>query len=74
VINALLAGVTVALAVVTTIGPLLPVAVLAGMAAGTTVLALHLAYQVRRFAAMKANVAAVFPSSRRRPSLVRPTS
>ena len=29
---------------------------------GTAVLALHLAYQVRRFATMKAKVAAVFPS------------
>jgi hypothetical protein len=74
VINALLAGVTAALAVVTTVGPPLPVTVLAGMALGTTVLAFHLAYQVRRFAAMKANVAAVFPSARPRPTLVPPTS
>jgi hypothetical protein len=73
VINALLAGVTVALAVVTTAGPPLPVTVLAGMALGTTVLALHLAYQVRRFTTMKANVAAEFPSTRPRPTLVPPT-
>ena len=72
VINALLAGITVALAVVTTIG--LPVTVLAGMALGTTVLALHLAYQVRRFATMKANVAAEFPTTRPRPALVPPTA
>ena len=32
-----------------------------------------LAYQVRRFATMKANVAAVFPTARSRPTLVRPT-
>jgi hypothetical protein len=73
VINALLAGVTAALAVVTTIGPPLPVTVLAGMALGTTVLALHLAYQVRRFATMKASVAAEFPTTRPRPALVPPT-
>ena len=48
VINALLAGTTVALAVATTIGPPLPVTVLTGMALGTTVRAVHLAYQVRR--------------------------
>ena len=70
VINALLAGVTVALAVVTTVGTPLAVTVLAGMAFGTAVLALHLAYQVRRFATMKAKVAAVFPSGRPRPTLV----
>jgi hypothetical protein len=39
------------------------------MAFGTAVLALHLAYQLRRFAAMKAKVAAEFPSTRR-PTLV----
>ncbi|HEV2894042.1 MAG TPA: hypothetical protein VG411_09825 [Actinomycetota bacterium] len=70
VINALLAGVTVALALMTTIGTPLPVTVLAGMAFGTAALALHLAYQVRRFATMKAKVAAVFPSGRPRPTLV----
>jgi hypothetical protein len=63
VINALLGGVTVALAVVTVANAPLPVAVLAGMASGTLVLGLHLAYQVRRFAAMKASVRAAFPSS-----------
>jgi hypothetical protein len=61
------------MAVVTSIGPPLPVTVLAGMALGTTVLALHLAYQVRRFATMKANVAAEFPTNRPRPTLVPPT-
>ena len=70
VINALLAGVTVALALMTTVGTPLPVTVLAGMAFGTAALALHLAYQVRRFATMKAKVAAVFPSGRPRPTLV----
>jgi hypothetical protein len=70
VINALLAGVTVALAIVTVVGAPLPVTVLSGMASGTTVLALHFAYQVRRFATMKANVAAVFPSPRQRPTLL----
>ena len=70
VINALLAGVTVALAIVTAVGASLPVTVLAGIASGTTVLALHLAYQVRRFASMKATVEAVFPSSRPRPAAV----
>ena len=74
VINALLAGITVALAVVTTIGAPLPVTVLAGMALGTTVLAVHLAYQVRRFASMKTSVAAEFPSARSRPTLVPPRS
>jgi hypothetical protein len=70
VINALLAGVTVALALVTAVGTPLPLTVLTGMAFGTTVLALHLAYQLRRFATMKAKVAAVFPSGRPRPTLV----
>jgi hypothetical protein len=70
VINALLAGVTVALALVTAVGTPLPLTVLAGMAFGTTVLALHLAYQVRRFTTMKASVAAVFPTARPRPTLV----
>jgi hypothetical protein len=70
VINGLLAGVTVALAIVTAVGAPLPVTVLAGMASGTTVLALHLVYQVRRFAGMKAGIEAVFPSSRPRPAPV----
>jgi hypothetical protein len=70
VINALLAGVTVALAIVTAVGAPLPLTVLSGMASGTTVLGLHLAYQVRRFAGMKTTVAAAFPSSHRRPTLL----
>jgi hypothetical protein len=69
VINALLAGVTVALAVVTAVGAPLAVTVLSGMASGTTVLGLHIAYQGRRFAGMKAAVAAQFPSAHR-PTLV----
>jgi len=69
VINSLLGGVTVAVAVVTLLGAALPVAVPAGMASGTAILALHVAYQVRRFAAMRAGVAAEFPSARR-PRLV----
>jgi hypothetical protein len=40
------------------------------MASGTAVLALHVVYQVRRFARMRASVAAVFPSPRPRPALV----
>jgi hypothetical protein len=70
VINALLAGTTVAVAVVTAAGAPPPVTVLAGIASGTTVLALHLVYQVRRFAGMKAGVEAVFPSPRPRPAPV----
>jgi hypothetical protein len=70
VINALLAGATVALAVVLAAGAPLAVTVPAGMAAGTAVLALHLVYQMRRFATMKAGVEAVFPSSRPRPEPV----
>ena len=70
VINGLLAGVTVALAVALAAGPPLPATVLAGIVSGTTVLALHVAYQVRRFAAMKARVAAAFPTTGRRPTLV----
>jgi hypothetical protein len=69
VINGLLGGVTVALAVATAVhAPLLPT-VLAGMASGTVILALHVAYQVKRFASMKATVEALFPSSRQRPRL-----
>ena len=70
VINGLLAGVTVALAVALAARPPLPVTVLAGIVSGTTVLALHVAYQVRRFATMKAKVAAAFPTPGRRPTLV----
>jgi hypothetical protein len=70
VINSLLGGATVAVAIVTLAGAPLPVAVAAGMASGTAILALHVAYQVRRFAAMRAGVAAEFPSARR-PRLVR---
>jgi hypothetical protein len=68
VINALLAGATVALATVLAAEAPLPVTVLSGMASGTTVLGLHLGYQVRRFAGMKARVEAVFPSPRPRPA------
>jgi hypothetical protein len=62
VINGLLGGVTVALAVATAVGAPLPVTVLAGMASGTMILALHVAYQVRRFATMRSTVEALFPS------------
>jgi hypothetical protein len=73
VINGLLGGVTVALAVATTAGPALPATVLSGMAAGTAILAGHVAYQVRRVAAMRAAVEALFPSSRPRPVRPLPT-
>ena len=69
VINSLLGGATVAVAVATLVGAPLPVAVAAGMASGTAILALHVAYQVRRFAAVRAGVAAEFPSATR-PRLV----
>ncbi len=69
VINSLLGGVTVAVAIVILLAAPLPVSVPAGMASGTAVLALHVAYQVRRFAAMRAGVATEFPSARR-PRLV----
>jgi hypothetical protein len=69
VINGLLAGVTVALAIALAGPPPLPLTVLAGIISGTAVLALHVAYQVRRFATMKATVAAAFPTPRR-PTLV----
>lgn len=68
VINGLLGGVTVALAVATaTHAPLLPTVVI-GMASGTVILALHVAYQVRRFTQMRATIEACFPSQRRRPA------
>jgi hypothetical protein len=70
VINGLLGGVTVALAVATAAGPPLAATVLAGMASGTLILAGHVAYQVRRFARMRATVEALFPTPRPRPSLV----
>jgi hypothetical protein len=70
VINGLLGGVTVALAVATTAGAPLPLTVLSGMASGTLILAVHVAYQVRRFTSMRSTVAALFPSGRQRPALV----
>jgi hypothetical protein len=72
VINGLLGGVTVALAVATAAGAPLPATVLAGIASGTTILGLHVAYQVARFARMKATIEARYPSPRRRPRLVPP--
>ena len=69
VINSLLGGVTVAVAIVSLLAAPLPLAVPAGMVSGTAILALHVAYQVRRFAAMRACAAAEFPSARR-PRLV----
>jgi hypothetical protein len=68
VINGLLGGVTVALAAATAAHLALLPTVLAGMASGTVILALHVAYQVRRFARMRATVEARFPSQRRRPA------
>jgi hypothetical protein len=65
VINGLLGGVTVALAVAHGVHLALLPTVLAGMASGTVILALHVAYQVRRFARMRATVEARFPSQRR---------
>ena len=65
VINGLLGGVTVALAVATAAHLALLPTVLAGMASGTVILALHVAYQVRRFARMRAGVEARFPTQRR---------
>jgi hypothetical protein len=70
VINGLLGGVTVALAVATAAGPPLPATVLSGMASGTLMLAVHVVHQVRRFARMRSTVAALFPSQQRRPALV----
>ena len=69
VINGLLGGVTVALAVVTAARAPLPVTVLNGMASGTLILALHVAYQVRRFARMRSTVEALFPSPRPRSAM-----
>jgi hypothetical protein len=69
VINGLLGGVTMALVIALAAGPPLPLTVLAGIVSGTAVLALHVAYQVRRFTTMKATVLAAFPSPRR-PTLV----
>ena len=61
VINGLLGGVTVALAVATaTHAPLLPTVVI-GMASGTVILALHVAYQVRRFTQMRATIEEALP-------------
>jgi hypothetical protein len=68
-INGLLGGVTVALAAATTVHTPLMATVSAGIASGTVILALHVAYQVKRFASMKATVEALFPSSRQRPRL-----
>jgi hypothetical protein len=61
-INGLLGGVTVALAVTTAVGAPLPATVLAGMGSGTVILAVHVAYQVRQFTRMKTTVGALFPS------------
>jgi hypothetical protein len=61
-INGLLGGVAVALAVTTAVGAPLPATVLAGMGSGTVILAVHVAYQVRQFTRMKTTVGALFPS------------
>jgi hypothetical protein len=62
VLNGLLGGVTVALAVAFTgrVAPML--GTVAGAGLGSAVLAGHVAYQVHRFNHMKATVAALFPS------------
>jgi hypothetical protein len=69
VINGLLGGVTIALAVVTAARAPLPVTAPSGMASGTLILALHVAYQVRRFARMRSTVEALFPSPRERSAM-----
>jgi hypothetical protein len=72
VINGLLGGVTVALAVATAAGLPLPATVLSGIVSGTAILTAHVTYQVRRFARMRATVAARFPSGKPRPALPLP--
>jgi hypothetical protein len=72
VINGLLGGVTVALAVATAVGLPLPATVLSGMVSGTAILVVHVAYQVRRFATMRATVTARFPSQEPHPTAARP--
>jgi len=69
VINGLLGGGTIALAVVTAARAPLPVTVLSGTASGTLILAVHVAYQVRRFARMRSTVEALFPSPRQRSAM-----
>ena len=61
-VNSLLGGLTVALVVTTAANVPQLAAVVAGMAFGTLLLALHVAYQAHRFATMKATVEALFPS------------
>jgi hypothetical protein len=72
VINGLLGGVTVALVVATVVGLPLPATVLSGMVSGTAILVVHVAFQVRRFARMRAAVAARFPSQEPHPAAARP--
>ena len=62
VLNALLGGATVALAVVFTAGVVPLLATVAGAGSGSALLALHVAYQVHRFGRMRATVEALFPS------------
>ena len=64
VLNALLGGATVALAVAFTAGVAPVLATVAGAGSGSAVLALHVAYQAHRFGRMKATVEALFPSPR----------
>src|SRR5918992_1415939 len=71
-INGLLGGVTVALAVATAVGLPPPATVLSGMVSGTAILVVHVAYQVRRFARMRATVAARFPSQVPHPTAALP--
>jgi hypothetical protein len=62
VINGLLAGTTVALALAFTVGAVPLLAMVAGAGVGSAVLALHVAYQVHHFSRMKTTVEALFPS------------
>jgi hypothetical protein len=64
VLNALLGGATVALAVAFAAGVAPVLATVAGAGSGSAVLVLHVAYQAHRFGRMKATVEALFPSPR----------
>jgi hypothetical protein len=66
VINGVLGGVMVALAVATGLGAALLPTALAGAGSGTVILGLHVVYQAHRFKEMKATVEARFPSPSRR--------
>jgi hypothetical protein len=63
VLNGLLSGATVALAVAFAAGATPVLATVAGAGVGSAVLLLHLAYQVHRFARIKVTVEALFPTA-----------